>query len=235
MIEIILGEVLGTMVFIMLAVSIGAAISLKGSPAKDSGWTFIGLGWAFALMMGIIIAAPLSGAHLNPAVSLGFLIVGKITTAEFFVYVGAQVVGAFLGALLAYVLYYDLYQDTEDGNAILGTFATSPTKKNTVLNIFSEMIGAFLLVFFILMWSTNDTLSPILIALALGSIAMSLGSLTGFAINPARDFGPRLLHQLVPFKNKVSSNWGYAFVPIVGPLLGGTLAGFLFLFVSNFI
>jgi glycerol uptake facilitator protein len=235
MMQIILGEILGTMVFIMLAVSIGAAISLTGSPAKGSGWTFIGLGWAFALMMGVIIAAPLSGAHLNPAVSLGLLIVGKITTAEFFVYVVAQVIGAFLGALLAYVLYYDLYQDTEDGNAILGTFATSPTKKNTVLNIFSEMVGAFLLVFFILMWSTNDTLSPIFIPFALGSIAMSLGSLTGFAINPARDFGPRLLHQLVPFKNKVSSNWSYAFVPIVGPLLGGALAGFLFLFVSNYI
>ncbi len=233
--EILIGEIIGTAVLVLIGTSTCAAVSLKGSPANGSGWVFIALGWGFAVFAGIVVSTPFSGGHLNPAVSTAFLITGEITYQQFFIYITGEMIGALIGATITFILYYDFFKNTTDTDAILGTFSTIPTIKNTGLNLFSEIIGTFILVYFILMTTVQNDISALFVPVLVIAIGISLGSLTGYAINPFRDLGPRIIHALMPLKNKGSSHWEYSWIPIFGPLIGSGLASLLFMFTVQYL
>ncbi|MFV0288936.1 MAG: MIP/aquaporin family protein [Mycoplasmatales bacterium] len=227
-IQIFFAEVIGTALLIFLGTSTCAANALEKSPARNSGWIFIALGWGFAVMAGALISTPISGGHLNPAVSLAFLLTGDITIGLFVVYVIAQIIGAMLGAWLTYIIYLDYFKVQKDGN-LLTVFATAPTIKNIPRNFLTETIGTFILVVLILATTLYTDLAPIFVPLVVVVIGISIGNVTGYAINPARDFGPRLIYQLcVKNKNRVDADWSYQLVPILGPLLGSALAVLVF-------
>lgn len=228
--DIFIGELLGMTLFIFLATATSAAVTLKKSSANDSGWVFIAFGWGLALMAGLIVAIPLSGGHLNPAVSLAFLLEGSINFVEFLTYVVAQLLGAIIGASLTYVLYYDHFKAQEDWSGVLSIFATGPAIRNIGRNMFSEALGAFILVIFVLATTLYAPgLAPIFVPLLLVGIAMAMGNVTSFGINPARDLGPRLVHQfLIKDERKTSSDWGYVISPLVGPFIGAVVAVIIF-------
>ncbi len=223
--ELFLAEFIGTAILLFLGTSTSAAVSLKKSPAYGSGWVFIAFGWGFAVMAGALITIPISGGHLNPAVSLAFLLNGTLTLQTFFVYVVAQVLGAFVGAFLTYQVYYDYFK-LEDNDALVTIFATLPTVKNIKRNYLSEILGTFILVIFILGTTLYTDLPPIFVPLVVVSIGISIGNITGYAINPARDLGPRLMYRL--FINRGEVGFWYQHVPIVGPLIGSALATLVF-------
>lgn len=226
--QMVFAEFVGTFVLVLLGTSTCAAVSLDKSPAKDDGWVFITLGWGFAVLAGALISIPISGGHLNPAVSLAFLLTGGLSFGLFIGYVIAQILGAILGAFLTYQLYYDYFQQNQDGD-LVGIFATGPTVKNTARNYLSEITGTFILVIFILGTTLYTDLAPVFVPLVVVAIGIALGNLTGYAINPARDFGPRLMyHFFVKHPNKGSSNFGYQHVPFFGPLIGSTIAVLIF-------
>ncbi|MBP5505080.1 MAG: aquaporin family protein [Bacteroidales bacterium] len=238
-------EFIGTLVLVLLGDGVCAATSLKFCKAKGAGWVVIALGWGLAVMMGVLIAGPVSGAHLNPAVSVGLAIAGKFEWALVPGYIIAQMLGGFIGAVLVWIYYKDHYKATADEpDTILGTFCTMPAIKNGWRNFLCEAIGTCLLVFVILALGTKGNAFAIgetaLGTGALGSwpvtclimsIGMSLGATTGYAINPARDLSPRLAHALLPIKGKRDSGWWYAWVPVVGPMVGCAMAAGLFLLV----
>lgn len=226
--NIVSGEIIGTLLLVLIGCGTNAANSLKGSFAKNSGWTFVTLGWGAGIMVAVFAALPLSGAHLNPAVSLAQLILGNIDSTEFIYYVCGQLIGAFIGAALVAILYYDHFQNTEDENTVLGTFATAPAYENTPINILGELVATFVLIFTLLVAGEYKEWAVVYVPFIVFAVVTAFGSLSGFALNPARDLMPRLLHQLFPFKNKRDSNWKYVIVPIVGPLLGGAAAALLF-------
>ena len=224
---------------------VNANVSLKDSYAKGGGWIVVSFGWGFAVFIAVIVAGPSSGAHINPAVSIGLAMAGKFSWNEVPYYVLAQVVGAISGALLAWWQYSDHFNKTEDKATILGTFSTGPAIKNTFKNLFSEIIGTFVLIFIIL-YITDATIvsvsldNPVIglgsigalpVAFLIVGIGLSLGGTTGFAINPARDLGPRIVHALVPIKHKGDGNWTYAWIPIFGPILGALIAAQLYLLI----
>lgn len=226
--QMLLAEFVGTFVLILIGTSTCAAVSLEKSPAKDAGWLFITFGWGLGVMAGALISIPISGGHLNPAVSLAFVLTGDLSIGLFCGYVLAQILGAMLGAYATYQLYYDYFQQNSDGN-LLGIFATSPTIANTARNYFAEIVGTFILVLFILGTTMYSDLAPIFVPLVVIAIGISIGNLTGYAINPARDFGPRLIyHFTVKHPKKVTSNFGYQHVPIFGPLIGSLIAVIIF-------
>jgi glycerol uptake facilitator len=241
-----IAEFLGTMLLVIMGVGAVANVSLKDSFANSGGWVVITFGWGFGVFIGVIVAGPYSGAHINPAVSVGLAVAGKFPWSEVPMYIMAQITGAITGAALAWWHFSDHYNKTTDESAILGTFCTSPAIKNTPKNVFSEFLGTFILVFVVLYLSDATITSATLketkiglgsigalpVALLVVGIGMSLGGTTGYAINPARDLGPRFVHTIVPIKTKGSSNWGYAWVPIIGPLVGASLAAWLFLTIS---
>jgi glycerol uptake facilitator protein len=238
-----LAEFIGTFILIILGVGVNANVSLKDSFAFGSGWPLITFGWGFAVFAGVIIAGPYSGAHLNPAVSVGLAIAGKFAWAEVPYYVLAQLAGAMAGALVVWFQFSDHYNRMDDKDSVLGTFCTSASIPNTFKNLFSETVGTFVLVFVVLFLAgpsfTSVSLSDTVIGLgSIGAlpvaflvvgIGMSLGGTTGYAINPARDLGPRIVHALVPIKGKRDSNWSYSWIPIVGPVIGAAIAGVAFL------
>ena len=232
-------EVVGTAILILLGVGVVANVLLAKSGGLGGGYIVIIFGWGLAVFAGVYAAAT-SGAHLNPAVTVGLWASGAdeyapgvpVTITATLVYFAGELVGAILGAVLAWAAYRKHYDAEPDQGTILGTFSTGPAIKSPVDNLVTEIIGTFVLIYIILRFGdTPVALGPLAVALLVVGIGASLGGPTGYAINPARDLGPRIAHALLPIKGKGGSNWGYAWVPIVGPLIGGTLAG-LFSHVS---
>ena len=229
------GEYIGTTILILLGNGVCAAVTLAKSKAKDAGWIVVAFGWGFAVMIGAYISAPLSGAHLNPAVTIGVAIKSG-DWSQTPIYLAGQILGAMTGAVLCWIAY--LGQFNQNATATLGIFATGPEIRNPIQNIATEVIATFVLIFFILVIGDNDGLkanasSSLLVAFVVVGIGLSLGGPTGYAINPVRDLGPRIVHFLLPIPNKGPSDWGYAPVPIVGPALGAALAGLLYRFVFH--
>lgn len=230
----VLGEFMGTFVLLLLGNGVCAAVTLKRSKAQDSGWMVVAAGWAFAVLCGIFVSQLFGSpdAHMNPAFTLAFAIKGH-AYGHLIPYVLAQVAGAFCGAAATWLFYLPLWGLTEAQDAKLGVFATSPAVRNYGWALFCEALASFVLVIvaggmsskLVLTTGAAAGLSPLLVSLLIWSIGLSLGATTGYAINPARDFGPRLAHALLPIAGKGPSDWAYAWVPVLGPLLGGGLAG----------
>jgi glycerol uptake facilitator protein len=236
--EVFVSELIGTAMLLLLGVGVVANTLLGKTKGRGVGasWLLINFGWGLAVFAGVFVSFK-SGAHLNPAVTLGILSSGAdeyapdvdITAGSTLVYLSAQLIGAFIGATLAWAAYKDHYNDPDaEPGAKLGTFSTGPEIRNPVSNVITEVIGTFVLVYVVLSFgSTPSGLGPLAVALLVVGIGASLGGPTGYAINPARDLGPRIAHQLLPIQGKGDSDWGYAWVPIVGPIVGGVLAGLL--------
>jgi glycerol uptake facilitator protein len=230
---IFLHEIAGTAMLLLLGVGVVANATLTKTKGHGGGWLLINVGWGLGVFAGVYVAFS-TGGHLNPAVTLGMLASGAaeyapgiaVTFANTVAYIVAQVIGGFLGAALAWLTYRDHYAQEKDAATILGTFATGPEVRNPVWNAVTEVIATFALVFVVLMFgNTPSGLGPLAVAFLVVSIGASLGGPTGYAINPARDLGPRLFHAVAPIPHKGASDWGYAWVPIAGPLAGGLLAG----------
>jgi glycerol uptake facilitator protein len=217
-------ELVGTLLLVLLGDGVVAGVVLKGTKSNNSGWIVITMGWGLAVAMSVFVTGQYSGAHLNPAVSFALLINGGLDFAGFLTYVSAQMIGAILGAVLVLVMYFPHFEKTQDAGSVLAVFSTGPAIRNTVFNLISEAIGTFVLVFVILNFQDLGPLQPLVVGFLVVGIGLSLGGTTGYAINPARDLGPRLVHQFLPVPNKGSSDWNYAWIPVVGPLLGGALA-----------
>jgi glycerol uptake facilitator protein len=230
------GEFMGTLVLILLGDGVVANVLLKRSKAEGAGWMVIASGWAFAVMAGVFtaIACGSSDAHLNPAVTIGFAISGG-HFAYFAPYLIAQIAGAFVGAILVWLHFLPHWEQTSDQGLKLACFCTAPAIRRFGANLISEVIGTLVLVLVvgaIFSKAVADSgpasgLGPYLVAALVWGIGLSLGGTTGYAINPARDFGPRLAHSVLPVAGKGPSDWGYAIVPILGPLIGGGLGGLL--------
>lgn len=230
-------EFIGTAMLILIGNGIVANLVLKGTKGSDSGWVGISLAWGIAVFIGVFISADVSGAHLNPAVTIGLAAASKFSWTLVPGYILAQVLGAMMGSFLVWLTYKKQYEATEDSSAILATFSTSPAIRSPFWNMITEIIGTFALVFgvfFIAGGAMGEeaislgSLDALPVALLVMGIGFGLGGATGYAINPARDFGPRLLHAILPIKHKGESDWKYAWVPIVGPVLGALIAALVF-------
>jgi glycerol uptake facilitator protein len=222
-------EVIGTALLILLGNGVVACVLLNLSKGQNSGWIVITFGWGMAVMVAAFSVGQFSGAHLNPAVTIGFAVAGTIDWGDVPEYLAGEFVGAFIGATLVWLAYLDHWRETEDPGLKLACFSTAPAIRNPVSNIITEVIGTFVLVFCILAFFANDAtaatnLGPLIVGLLVLGIGLSLGGPTGYAINPARDLGPRIMHAILPIAGKGSSDWEYSWVPVVGPLVGGVLA-----------
>ena len=226
-------EFLGTLVLVLFGDGVCAACSLNKSKAQGGGWVVIALAWGLAVMMGVLVAGPVSGAHLNPAVTLGLAIAGSFAWNQVLGYIVAQMLGGFVGAVLVWVFYKDHYKATADQpDTMLGTFCTMPAIWNPWRNFLSEFIATCLLVFLILaIGSQDNVLGPWPVTCVVMALGMSLGGTTGYAMNPARDLSPRCAHALLPIAGKRDSGWAYSWVPVAGPMLGACLAAGIFLLV----
>ena len=238
-------EFIGTLVLVLFGDGVCAATSLNKSKAKGGGWVVIALAWGLAVMMGVLIAGPVSGAHLNPAVTLGLAIAGKFAWSSVLGYIVAQMLGGFVGGLLVYVFYKDHYDATADEpDTMLGTFCTMPAIWNPWRNFLSEFIATCLLVFIILAIgfegnaflvkgsvASTGAIGAWPVTCLIMALGMSLGGTTGYAMNPARDLSPRCAHAVLPIKGKRDSGWSYSWVPVAGPMFGACLAAGLFLLV----
>lgn len=234
-----LGEFLGTMILILLGDGVVAGVLLKRSKAEGGGWMVITTGWAFAVMAGVFsaVACGSSDAHLNPAVTLGFAVRAG-SFGKCLPYMAAQLLGAMAGAALVWVHYLPHWKETPDAGLKLACFCTAPAIRNAVTNLISEIIGTGVLVFVVgaifskaIAAGGPGALGPYLVGSLVWGIGLSLGGTTGYAINPARDLGPRLAHTILPVAGKGISDWSYAPIPVIGPLLGGALAGWLLRFL----
>lgn len=238
-------EFMGTMFLLLMGTGVVANAVLKGTLGHNGGWIVITTGWALGVFIGVVVAGPYSGAHLNPAVTLGLAIGGKFEWAEVPMYIIIQISGAMSGAFLTWLMYKDHFVQTTDKNSIRGVFCTGPAIANTIPNLLSEIIGTFVLIFTVFFISEGSFMSEkgetpiglgsvgaIPVAFLVWVIGLSLGGTTGYAINPARDLGPRIVHALLPIPTKGNSGWNYAWIPIVGPVLGATLAAFFYLYFS---
>ena len=227
-------EIIGTGLLILLGDGVVAAVLLAKSKAENSGWIVITLGWGMAVMVGAYSVGPFSGAHLNPAVTLGLWIHGSITGSMAWKYFLGEMIGAMIGAFLVFLTYYLHWRDTEDPGLKLACFSTGPAIRNYGWNVLTEIVGTFVLVFGILAigapWQANNAsgLTTLLVGLLVLGIGLSLGGPTGYAINPARDLGPRIMHAILPIPGKGGSDWSYSWVPVLGPLIGGALAAIFF-------
>ncbi|WP_405738827.1 aquaporin family protein [Streptomyces sp. NBC_00028] len=253
--DIFIGETIGTAILILLGGGVCAAVTLKASKARNAGWLAITFGWGFAVLTAVYTSAPLSGAHLNPAVTLALALKKNgIEWSQVPTYWGGQLLGAMIGATLVWVAYYGQFHahltdkeivggpgaqatkakaveaQEQGAGPVLGIFSTGPEIRNAIQNVATEVIGTIVLVLAVLTQGLNDggnglgTLGALITALVVVSIGLSLGGPTGYAINPARDLGPRIVHALLPLPNKGGSDWSYAWVPVVGPLIGGAIA-----------
>ena len=229
--DIFPAEVIGTAILILLGDGVVAAVLLAQSKAQNSGWIVITFGWGMAVAMAVYAVGQFSGAHLNPAVTFGFALEGTTEWSDVPTYWGGEFVGAFIGATLVWAAYSNHWRATEDPGLKLAVFCTAPAIRNTVANIITEIIGTFLLVFGVLAIVANELapgLAPLLVGLLVLAIGLSLGGPTGYAINPARDLGPRIMHAVLPIPGKGPSDWGYAWIPVVAPIIGGILGALCF-------
>jgi glycerol uptake facilitator protein len=242
----LVAEFFGTYLMMLLGLGVNANVSLKntkGSFSNASAWVLICAGWAFAVYVGVVVSGPISGAHLNPAVSLALLINGSLSFSEFINYVGVQFAGAIAASFSVWFMYHDHFEATESLETRRGVFCTAPEYANVAKNFFSEFIGAFVLLFAILHFTDPElmasgekigmgSIGALPVAIVVWGIGLSLGGTTGYAINPARDLGPRIAHALLPVKEKADGNWSYSWIPVVGPLCGAAFAAFLFALLS---
>jgi glycerol uptake facilitator protein len=250
--NIFIAEVFGTGLLVLLGDAVVAGVLLAKSKSQNSGWIVITAAWAFAVFVGVVVAGPISGAHLNPAVTIGLAVQGGLDEQAATlgassgwglvpVYLIGEFVGAFIGAILVTIHYWDHFKETEDPGLKLAVFSTGPNIRNYGLNFVSEVIGTFVLVFVIFTFGTNGTsdgvgltpgglasLGALPVAILVWSIGLSLGGTTGYAINPARDLGPRIIHAILPIPGKGDSDWAYSWVPVVGPVVGAILAALVF-------
>lgn len=226
-----LGEIIGTMILILFGCGVVGGVVLNKSKAQDSGWIVITFGWGFAVAFAVYVVGKYSGAHLNPAVTLGLAFSGVFPWTQVPMYIAAQMIGAFIGACVVYLHYLPHWEETEDGDAKLAVFSTGPAIPNTFANLISEVIGTTLLVFGLLGIGANkfsEGLNPLIVGFYIVAIGLSFGGTTGYAINPARDLGPRIAHFLLPIAGKRDSDWSYAWIPVVGPVIGGFLGALLY-------
>ncbi len=233
-----LGELIGTAILILLGDGVVANVVLKGTKAENSGWIVIAWGWAMAVFVAVFTVAAFSGAHINPAVSIGLAIAGKFDWANVPLYILAQMAGAMLGATLVWLIFRLHFGLTEDKDLKLAVFCTGPAIRDTPANLVSEILGTFLLVFAVLFLAVSvfglGALDALPVGLLVLGIGLSLGGTTGYAINPARDLGPRIMHALLPIPGgKRDSDWGYAWIPVVGPILGAVLAALVYLVLAD--
>lgn len=241
-----LAEVIGTGILIILGDGVVAGVLLARSKAQNAGWIVITAGWGFAVAVAVYAVGTISGAHINPAVSLGVFLTGGTTPdgaafdfATLLVFWAGQMLGAFIGAVLVYLHYLPHWAETDDPGLKLAVYSTGPAIRNPVGNVISEVIGTFVLVFgvFAILQPGNEVgaLGPLLVGILVFGIGLSLGGPTGYAINPARDLGPRIAHFVLPIAGKGDSDWGYSWVPVVGPLIGGSLGALAYqlLFTNN--
>ncbi len=241
--SLLAAEILGTMLLILLGNGVVANVVLNGTKGNNSGWIVITTGWALAVFVGVVVAAPYSGAHLNPAVTVGLAVAGKIAWAAVPEYLAGEMIGAMLGAFLVWLFYKDHFAQTQDEAGKLACFSTGPAIRNPFSNVISELIGTFVLVFVIFYLTgseieiANDTnakiglgsIGALPVAFLVWVIGLALGGTTGYAINPARDLGPRIMHAILPVKG--SSDWSYGWIPVVGPILGAIIAAGLYMFL----
>jgi glycerol uptake facilitator protein len=247
--QTLLAEVIGTMMLVVLGDGVVANVVLTGTKGEKSGWIVIATGWAVAVAMAAYAVGRISGAHLNPAITIALALMGSFPWAEVPGYIAAQLVGAFLGGVIVWLVYWPHWRVTEDPDMKLAVFSTGPAIRHPLSNLAAEAIGTAVLVFGILAIAANAQtlirpgdvdlsvvfsrgLQPLLVGILVLGIGLSLGGPTGYAINPARDFGPRLAHALLPIPGKRDSDWSYAWIPIVGPILGGAIGAGLFVVVG---
>lgn len=235
-----IAEIIGTALLILLGGGVVANVVLNKTIGNNSGWIVITAGWALAVYVAVVVTGPYSGAHINPAVSIALAITGKFAWELVPSYIAAQMIGAMLGASTVWLVYRNHFDATEDADSKKAVFCTAPAIRNTFSNLVSEIVGTFVLIFTIL-YFTNATITDTQTVIGLGSlgalpvaflvwaIGLSLGGTTGYAINPARDLGPRIAHALLPIKDKAASDWSYAWIPVVGPIIGASIAAFLML------
>jgi len=229
----VLAEIIGTMILIILGDGVVANVLLNKSKGKDSGWIVITTGWGLAVTMAVYAVGWISGAHINPAVTIGLAAIGKFPWAEVPMYVIGQIIGGFLGGVIVWLAYLPHWAETEDTGLKLAVFSTGPAVRNYKLNLLTEIIGTFMLVAGVLfiLDGRNELTSgfgPLLIGFLVWSIGLSLGGPTGYAINPARDLGPRIAHAVLPIAGKGDSDWAYSWVPVVGPTIGGILGALFY-------
>jgi glycerol uptake facilitator protein len=236
-----IGEVIGTMILIILGDGVVAGVLLRNSKAENSGWIVITFGWGMAVAVAVYCVGQFSGAHINPAVTIGLAASGQFEWALVPGYIIAQFIGAFIGAVIVWLAYLAHWEETEDEGLKLGVFCTAPAIYNTPANVITEIIGTFVLVFGVSGIVANagavggeaatvigSGLNPLLVGLLVLGIGLSLGGPTGYAINPARDLAPRIAHAVLPIAGKGGNDWGYSWIPVVGPIIGGILGGVLF-------
>lgn len=250
MLQACIAELIGTMFLILLGNGVVAGVVLNKTKSHNGGWMVITFAWGLAVFIGVLIAGPISGAQLNPAVTLALAISGKFAWSWVIPYIFSQVIGAMIGQSLVWAVYYPHYSATDNADLKLATCCTSPAIKFLPSNFASEVIGTFVLVFAVLALhgviihdgSANvvtaypvdmGSMGGIPVALVVMAIGLSLGGTTGYAINPARDFGPRLFHFIMPIQGKGSSEWGYAWVPVIGPFTGAIIAALFYMFLKS--
>lgn len=243
------GELLGTFVLILLGNGVVANVNLKHTHSNGGGWIVITAGWAMAVFAGVLVSADLSGAHLNPAVTLGLAFTGQFEWSKVLPFIISQMAGAMLGALTVYLFFYNHFKITTDSpGAKKACFCTAPAIRDYKSNFFSELTGTFILILVILFIKMPEmqidgagavkvgmgSLGAIPVAFLVLAIGLSLGGTTGYAINPARDLGPRIIHTVLPFNNKDDNDWKYAWIPVFGPVAGAAIAAIVFIFVEKF-
>jgi glycerol uptake facilitator protein len=236
--QIFLPELLGTMLLIIFGDGVVANVVLSKNKGQNSGWIVITTGWAMAVCVAVYAVGAYSGAHINPAVTIALVSIGKVSVGNAIIYIAGQFAGAIIGAIIVFMAYRDHFAATDDQGLKLAVFCTGPAIRNTASNLITEIIGTFALVFGVLsMLSTRNLVEktgfapgfgPFLVALLVWAIGLSLGGPTGYAINPARDLGPRIAHAFLPIPGKGSSDWGYSWIPVIGPIIGGILGALIY-------
>lgn len=230
------GELLGTFILVLLGDGVVSACILNKTKAQNSGWIAIVLGWGIAVTVAVYISGFMSGAHLNPAVTLAMAAIGSLPWSQVVTYLVAQFLGAMLGALVLYLHYYPHWKETKDAGTILACFSTGPAIRHTWSNLLGEALGTAVLVITVMAIGPNKVAAgfgPIIVGFVVMAVGFSLGATTGYAINPARDLGPRIIHALLPIPNKGDSDWSYAWIPVLGPILGGGAGALIYQVILN--